>query len=362
MTNSNTIRWGILGTGHVAKLFAMGLEFLPEAQLLAVASRTKKSAVNFAGEFGVPRQYSCYEELVKDSDVDVVYIATPQSLHCAHCILCLDEGKAVLCEKPFTVNASDAKKVVSYARNKNLFVMEAMWMRFLPVIRSLPAIIAQADIGELCALQANFGVPTFTGNRQPDPALGEGALLELGVYTLSLASLLFGAPRHIDCQATISARGVDEQSSIILRYSSGQIASLYASLKTAPPNDAVILGTRGELRIHAPFYRPHKISFKRFCVDSVPLQPKKGKLFMIKKNFPFLQDQFLRFERFLPSVLTEKRNTVVLPFRGNGYNYEAEEVMNCLRAGKTESDIMPLDETLKIIETTDVIRAKWDSL
>ncbi len=358
MVDVNIIRWGILGTGYAARLFAMGLKYLPDAQLLAIGSRNKESAKEFASTFNVHRQYSSYEKLVEDRDIDVVYIATPPSLHRNHCLLCLDAGKAILCEKPFTLNASQAIDVVTRAREKRLFCMEAMWMRFLPALQKLPSIVEKENIGELCALFANFGVPTpyDLSNRPYNPELGGGALLDLGVYLISLASLLFGKPEHVTSQSIIAHGGIDEQTTVVLSYQTGKIATLYASLKTAPSNEAIILGTEGEIRIHAPFYRPHRISIKRFSGHKARAMPGPGKFPFIKQKLPFLQDQYYRLERYLPSYIKEKTHTVVLPFKGNGYNYEAEEVMCCLRNGKIESSIMSLDETIEIMRVMDIVR------
>lgn len=362
---SKTIYWGILGTGYVAQQFAQGLRFLPDAQLLAVGSRTITSAQQFAQRFSIPRVYKSYEELVKDKDVDVVYIATPQSRHKEDCILCLEAGKAILCEKPFTINAQEAREVITLARQKQLFCMEAMWMRFLPLIQKVKSLINSGAIGEIRMLTADFGYPTEFNpeNRYFNPTLGGGALLDRGIYNLSLAFQLLGSPSQVTSQPSIGETGVDEQSAIVLGYSQGQLAILSASLRTYLSNEAIIMGTQGKIRIHEPFCRPHQLSITYFPeLTSSATKPSslKQRLVSQAKQIPFLQRLYLQVSPYLSPLIGQASQKIVQPFDGNGYNYEATEVMRCLRDGALESKIMPLDETLKIMETMDAIRNQWD--
>jgi predicted dehydrogenase len=204
--------WGIIGTGKIAKEFATGLAVLPEAELVAVGSRTAESANRFANMFGVPHRHASYEALVNDSNVDVVYVATPHSLHKENSLLCLQAGKAVLCEKPFTINAAEAETVIRLAREKKLFLMEAMWTRFIPLVVKVRQLLADRVIGDVQMLVADLGflVDFDPLHRLFAPQLGGGALLDLGVYPVSLASMIFGPPSRITGMAQLGKTGVDE--------------------------------------------------------------------------------------------------------------------------------------------------------
>ncbi len=315
-------RWGILGTGSIARKFAEGLKAVDDAELLAVGSRTADSADRFAESFNIPHRHDSYEKLAGDADVDVIYIATPHTLHADNTILCLEAGKPVLCEKPFTVNASEAQRVIDTAKRKNLFLMEAMWTRFVPAMFKFRELLADGAIGRPRALNAYFGyaVPFDPSSRLFDPALGGGALLDVGIYPVSLSSMIFGAPVRITGAAHLGETGVDEQSAYILQGDAGQLSVLGAATRTRMIQDAVLMGTAGLIRIHGPWWCTRGLTLSR----------------------PGKED-----EVFGP------------PFRGNGYNYQAEEVMNCLHAGALESKIMGLDETLTIMKTMDTIRAQW---
>jgi predicted dehydrogenase len=317
------IRWGILGTGNIATRFAEGLMALPDAELVAVGSRSQSSVDSFGYEFDVPHRHASYAALAGDPDVDVVYVATPHPFHREHSILCLESGKPVLCEKPFAINASEAEDVITLAREKGLFLMEAMWTRFLPLLVEVRELLAEGAIGEVRALFADFGFRTAFDpqSRLFDPHLGGGALLDVGVYPVSLASMVFGAaPSRINGMAHLGQTGVDEQSAVILGYDQGQLAILAAAVRTEMPQEAVLIGTEGQIRIHTPWWRPTTLTLSRAGQEDESLH---------------------------------------LPYEGNGYNYEAAAVMDCLRAGRTESDVMGLDETLAIIQTLDRIRAQW---
>lgn len=361
---SKIIRWGILGTGNIARQFARGLRLLPDAQLLAVGSRTLATAQEFSHQLSIPRAYGSYEDLVEDNDIDVVYIATPQNRHKDDCILCLNAGKAILCEKPFTINAQEAREVIDLARQKRLFCMEAMWMRFMPLIQKVQTLINSGAIGEIRMLTADFGVPTEfnSDNRYFNPKLGGGALLDRGVYSLSLAFQLLGPPSEVVSQASMGKTGVDEQSALILSYPNGQLAILSATLNTYTSNEALIMGTGGKIRIHEPFYRPHKLSITKFPTlnsSSSESTSLKQRLVSYVKQNSLLQRLYLQYSSYLSLLIRKPFMEVIQPFDGNGYNYEAAEVMRCLRAGELESKIMPLNETLSIMEIMDTIRRQW---
>jgi predicted dehydrogenase len=320
---TDKIRWGILGTGVIAHKFADGLSALPDAQLVAVGSRSQSTAARFGDEYGVPNRHASYEGLVTDPAVDVIYVSTPHPLHKDNMLLCLAAGKAVLCEKPFTINAHEAETVIRLAREQGLFLMEAMWTRFLPAVVKAREFLMEGVIGEVRMVQADFGFRAEVDpqHRLLNPNLGGGALLDVGVYTVSLASMVFGQqPAEIASQVYLGNTGVDELSGTIFRYHNGQIAVLSSSLQVNTPHDALIVGTKGNIRIHRPFWQ----------TDGMTL-----------------------------SINGHPDQVMNLPRQGNGYNYEAAEVMACLRAGKRESSVMPLDETLAILQTLDHIRALW---
>jgi predicted dehydrogenase len=318
-----SIRWGILGTGAIANQFAEGLLAVPDAQLAAVGSRSQHTANAFGEKWGIPRRHGAYEALADDPQVDVVYIATPHPFHAANSILCLRAGKAVLCEKPFTVNAEQAQELIAVARGEKRFLMEAMWTRFLPVMEHVRQWLADGAIGELRMLQADFGFradPEETP-RLLQPELAGGSLLDVGVYPISLASHFFGAqPPHIATEATLGKYGTDEQAACIFRYETGALAVLSSAVLTETPWEAVIMGTTGWIRIDRPFWNPSRATLERPGKDPIVAEPTRI---------------------------------------GNGYNYEAAAVQACLRAGQLEHPLMPLDESLAIMQTLDRIRAAW---
>ncbi len=319
---TDTIRWGILGTGWIANEFAQGLAEVADAELVAVGSRTAGSASRFADRFQVPRRHASYQALAEDPDVDVIYVATPNPMHKEHCLLCLSSGKPVLCEKPFALNAGEAEAMVRMAREKKVFLMEAMWSRFFPLMGKVRALVDEGAIGEVQVLVADLCIhfDFDPSDRRYAPDLGGGALLDLGVYPLSFASMIMGPPSRITTMAHLGETGVDEQSGIVLKYDQGQVSTLYTSIRVDSPVEALLLGTRGQIRIHPWWIRPETATL---------------------------------------SVTGQETMRIEMPFAGNGYQFEAAEVMACLRAGKLESDLMPLDETLSIMKTMDAIRAQW---
>jgi predicted dehydrogenase len=316
------VRWGILGTGAIARQFVQGLNSVPEAEVLAVGSRSRASAQEFADKRSIPRRHASYDDLASDPDVDVVYIATPHPLHAENATLCLRAGKAVLCEKPFSVNAAEAERVVKLARERGLFIMEGMWTRFFPLMEEVRRLTSEGAIGEVRMLNVDFG---FRAGLDPasrlfDPKLGGGALLDVGVYCVSFASMVLGRPSGFVGLPHLGETGVDEQASVVLEHEGGRLANLSIGIRTTTPQEATIMGTEGYVRIHAPWWRPKSMTINR------------------------------------PG---EESETVDAPVSGNGFNYEAAEVMRCLEAGKTESDVMPLDETISVMRTMDRIRATW---
>lgn len=321
MTTNSLIRWGVLGPGSIARKFATGLQSLSDAQLVAVGSRSQASADKFGDEFGVPRRYASYAELANDPDVDAIYVATPHSFHQEHTQLCLRAGKAVLCEKPFAINAAQSAAMITTAREVKVFLMEAMWTRFLPLIVRVRELIAEGAIGELRMLWSDFGFRTSVNpsGRLFDPALGGGGLLDVGIYPVSMAAMLLGQPNRIASLADLGETGIDEQAGMVLGYPGEKMAILATAVRTTTPMETTIMGSSGSIRIHTPSWCPTRLTLS---------------------NQAGVQE-------------------IEVPMIGNGYHYEAAEVARCLRAGLTESPTMTLDESLAIMQTLDAIRAQW---
>jgi len=318
---ADPFRWGILGCGSIAKKFATGLQALDDAELVAVGSRSQENADRFADEFGADRRHTSYEDLASDPDVDAIYVATPHPYHAENSILCLKNKKPVLCEKPFTLNKRQAEEVVAVSRAENVFLMEAMWTRFLPLMVRVRELLGGDVIGDVRMVQADFG---FRANVKPEGrlfnlALGGGGLLDVGVYAVSFASMILGSPSSIVSSAVIGETGVDEQAGIVFTYPDGQMAMLSCAVRTRTPHEATIMGTDGYIRLHSSFWNGTKGTLHR----------------------------------------GNDVEEIDEPYPGNGYNLEAAEVARCVRAGKLESDVIPHDESIAIVGTLDDIRSQW---
>ncbi len=317
------IKWGILGSGKIAHKFVNDLKRLEDAEVFAVGSRTIEKATAFSQEFGIPKKYGSFEELLKDADVQIIYVATPHHAHKEDVMMCLRAGKAVLCEKPFTINADETEEIIKYARESKLFLMEAMWTRFLPAIVKLRELLKSGIIGDIRQVKADFGFRCEWNpeNRLLNPELGGGALLDVGIYVISFAAMIFGvSPSKISTMPYIGSTGIDEQFSATLGFDEGKMAILTGAVRTKTPQDAWVIGTEGY--IHIPdFWHAKSIILY--------LQGKPAESFD-------------------------------MPFESLGYQYEASEAMNCLREGKLESDIMSLNETLTIMKIMDNIRNQWE--
>jgi predicted dehydrogenase len=313
------IRWGIIGTGGIASTFAADLELTDSGTAVAVGSRREGSADEFAERFGIPNRHVGYEALVADPEVDVVYVATPHPMHHEDALLALRAGKHVLVEKPFTMDAAEAEALVAEARARGLFLMEAMWARFLPHMREVRRLLAEGALGEIVTVMADHG-QWFAEDREFRlfaPELGGGALHDLGIYPVSFASMVLGEPERIVALADEAFTGVDAQTSILLGYAGGAHAVLNCTLAAKSPTRAAIVGTEARIEIEGNFYAP----------SAFTLTPREG--------------EPQRFE---------------LPHDG-GLRYEADEVAHCLEEGLLESPAMPLDETVAIMRTMDAVRA-----
>lgn len=317
-----TIKWAIMGTGTIAKSFAQGLRYVADAELYAVASRSEESAVRFGEAYPAQKYYGSYEAMVKDANVDVVYIATPNSAHKENILLCLNHGKAVLCEKPFTLNSKETAEVIRVAREKRLFLMEGMWTRFFPVMNQVREWLDAERIGPLRMLTADFGFRREGPAEERKVGLhrGGGALMDVGVYPIALASWVFQQePVAITGAASRYETGVDALSAMTFQYRNGELALMSCSINTPTPKEARIIGNRGAIVI----------------------------------------PEFSRATSATLAVIGDAPETVTLALEGNGYNYEAAAVMQCLREGKTESALMPLDESLAIMTAMDTLRRQW---
>ena len=316
------VRWGFLGAGSIANRLGEGLMQVADAELLAVGSRTADRRQALAERFDVPRQYATYEELVQDPDIDVVYIATPHNLHREHSILALEAGKPVLCEKPFAINVAEAAEIIAVARRRNLFLMEAMWTRYLPAPREIKRMIDDGVIGQLTMMVGDFG---FRGarsarSRLTEPALGGGALLDIGMYPVSFAAYLFGgSPTRIETLGHLEG-GIDERSGILLGYPDGGLAVCYSSIRDNTPQECLLFGSGGEIRMPTPWWLTDHFHLK---VDG---------------------EDWRRVE---PGLI------------GKGFAHEVMEVNRCLKAGLLESPDMTWSHTMGVMATLDTIRAQW---
>ncbi len=317
------IRWGIIATGSIAHTFASDLALVPDAELAAVGSRQLESAEAFGAQYGARRAYGSYAEVAADPDVDVVYIATPHGLHRDNAELCIAGGKAVLCEKALALNGYDAEAMVTAARAAGVFFMEAMWMRCNPNIRALQAMIDGGAIGEVRQIDATFG---FVADKPPDhrlfdPALGASSLLDIGIYPLTFAWMLLGAPTQISSSGQLSERGIDLACESVLSYDDGREARIACSMLEDLPCTATVQGSAGQIELAPRFHEAREFT-----------------------------------------VTTDAgRSTHSDTIRGLGYIHEVEEVHQCLRDGRTESPLVPLDETVALMRIMDTIRAQIGS-
>src|SRR6202167_2176500 len=315
------VRWGILGTGGIASAFATDLRLTDSGVAVAVGSRSQASADRFADEFGIANRHASYESLVADPDVDVIYIATPHPMHRDNAILALRAGKHVLVEKPFTMNAAEAREIVRVARDCGLFAMEAMWTRFLPHVAIIREWLARGVLGDIVTVTADHGqwFAEDAGFRLFAPELGGGALLDLGVYPASVASMVLGARSRIVSMSDAAFTGVDAQTSMLFGYDSGAQAVLTCTLRAKSPTRAAIVGRDARIEVDGDFYAPVAVTLVPRNGDPVRVEPAR---------------------------------------EGRGMYHQADEVAARLAAGEVESPLMPLDETISIMETMDLVLAQ----
>lgn len=316
------IRWGIMGCGRIAQKFASDLQWVKDARLVAVASRDLNNAKEFAGRFPAKHIHGSYEELVRNTEVDVIYIATPHSHHYQHTLLCLEHNKAVLCEKAFAINKKQAAEMIALAQKKKVFLMEAFWTKFLPHYKKAIELVQKKKLGEVKSVLANFGFKLGEGAppRLLDPALGGGTMLDIGVYNVFMALSFLGKPDKIEASMTATASGIDEQCAVLFKYKNGAMAQLFSSFTTNLSTEVEVNGTEGRIRFSSRFYEPSsKIEFRKAVQDA-------------------------------PKTIKVKKE------KGIGYWHEAKHVTECLQEGLTESPVMTHADTLLLMETVDEIR------
>jgi predicted dehydrogenase len=318
-----SVRWGIAATGGIAARFAQAVHETDGAELVAVASRTPERAAAFADEWNIPRRHGRYEDLAEDEGVDVVYVATPQSRHADDACLFLDHGKHVLCEKPLAMTEAEVLRMTSCAQLAGRFLMEAIWSRFLPAYETLWDLLATGHIGEPLLVEADFGfrMPVDAAHRLFDPARGGGALLDLGIYPLQLASLVLGPPDRVAASGHQGETDVDETVAATLHHPGGRLAVVKASIRVNLACTARIAGTEGSIELPAFMH----------CPDALTVRDAFGQAEVLER-----------------------------PIEGEGLRYQITEVHRCLAEGALESPFMALAESARLAATMDTIRDQID--
>lgn len=312
-----TICWGILSTGVIAKTFADTIGKMTEKPtILAVASRVKESANEFADQYGIERRYDSYEALAKDPDVDIVYVGTPHSRHYEDMKLMIENGKSVLCEKSFTTDAAQAQAIFDLAREKGVFVMEAFWTKLLPIYREVERVIASGEIGKIHAVTAQYGYTTPREARKFDPSLAGGTLLDIGVYAIGFACMFLGYEfDSIKSNLVMNSVGTDAIDAMLLRKGDA-VAQLTTAIGMKMPLFGAIYGTKGHIDI-PDFKNPQKVTV---CVDG---------------QMPY---------------------DIERSFEVNGFEYEIREAEVCMREGKLESGVMTQAQSVATMKIMDEIR------
>lgn len=318
------MKWGILATGTIAAKFADTVNQMEGEQILAAcASRTMEKAESFRAKYNILRAYDSYEAMVQDPEVEAVYIATPNNLHFENCVMCLEAGKHVLCEKPFTTTREEGEKLFALAESKGLFIMEAFWTRFLPVMRKLQELIRDGVIGDVVWARSDYGF-IATGARKDrkfDSSLAGGALLDIGIYNLGFMRMVMNdeQPESFDSQYHINEYGTDDFSTILLRYPCGKSAVVTTCIGINMTRYAVVYGTKGSVSL----------------------------------------DDFQQAEKLYVRREGEEAYTIELPREINGFEYQIREVERCVKAGMTTSDVLKKQDTLEVLELMDQIRTSW---
>lgn len=317
------VKWGIIGPGSIARQFVSDLAFVKTPQqVVAVLGHNKDSTMEFAGAFKIPGTFLEFDAFIAKGNMDVVYVATPHTLHHAQVMQCLQHRIPVLCEKPLTINEAQCKELVDAARTAQTFLMEGMWLRFLPGIRLVMSLISEGKIGKIVSLRASMGykAPPDPDSRYFDPALGGGSLLDLGVYPVFLALLLLGVPDTIKAVGTLSEEGIDETCSVLFHYSKGQHATLESSLKSETKLPVEIAGEKGTIKILYPWF----------------------------EKTPGIELQLYNGEPV----------TYPMQWEGHGLYFETEEVLSCIQNKQIESKLLSHAFSIEMIRTMDEIRSQ----
>ena len=317
---SKIINWGILGPGKIAKKFALGLSYVPNANLYAAASRSLEKAKDFSAEMGADKAYGSYTEMLNDPKVDAVYIATPHVFHYEHTLLCLKHKKPVLCEKPFAMNKNQVKEMIDFAQKQDTFLMEAMWTHFLPHFKYTKEVIKSGKYGKVLAMEADFGfdAPFNANSRIYNKALGGGSLLDIGIYPIFAALSFLGKPEKIEATAKMTKTEVDARCHATFFYPENVKAELYSFVDKHTDVAATIKLEKAEIYIKPRFHQPSSV------------------------------------------MITTENDSFTKEFgvKANGYNFEAEHVGQMLLEGKKESTEMSFDKSLELIEMLDKVREK----
>lgn len=353
-----TIRWGIMGTSFVARQFAASLRLVNGARITEVASRNPDNAARFAQDFG-GKVAPDYAALMASPDVDVIYISTPTVHHAAHAKQCLESKKAVLCEKPLATSPAEAKDVIETARKQSCFLMEAMWTRFLPLMRQVRERVQAGALGPLRMLQADLSVPVPEDPRDARyrADAGAGALLDLGVYPVSFALDLLGRPQDVSAHVLRTDAGIDRQAVMTLRYSEAT-AVLTTGFFGRGRNDATLIGEQGRMQLSAPLYAPERLTTTGWPMPSVASAEGPRPMRRIDKALERFGWLPLFYRPALPllRVAAGRDKTSLHPFSGFGYQFEAEEVQRQLKAGQCESPTMRWEDSVAIQEILDAVR------
>ena len=315
---TNQFKWGILGLGRIAGKFARNLQVIPDAELYAVGSRSLDKARSFATEHGATKAFGTYDELLQDPAIDAVYIATPHVFHFENTMMCLERGIPVLCEKPFGMNRKQVVTMIEKAREKETFLMEALWTRFLPSMRKAREIVESGKIGTVTGVKADFGFkgPEDPSHRLLNPGLGGGSVLDIGIYPIFLALLMLGKPDEIQVSSILGETGVDLDTGILFHYRRGAIAHLHSSIISLTTTEAFIYGTKGLIHLPRRWHETDQLDVRYYDGSSE----------------------------------THRFN-----YLSNGYYFEAREVMDCVRANRLESLLMPHRFSLQLIELLDEV-------
>jgi len=320
MKNLTSIKWGILGPGKIAGKFAKDLLKVPHAIPYAVASTRVDRAVSFAKEYHFQKHFGSYESMLADPGLDVVYVATPHVFHHQNTLMCLQAGKAVLCEKPFAMNLSLVEEMIALAKQKNVFLMEALWTRFLPHFLYVLNIVQKQTLGKLLSLEADFGmnVPFDANSRLYNKSLGGGGLLDVGIYPVFASLLFLDYPAEIQAEADFASTGVDSRCEMFFKHHGNATSKLYCSTTKRTPTEAKLIFEKGTIIINSRFHEPTTVT-----VGSV-----------------------------------NGTETIDFHYQTNGYYYEAAHVIDCLQKGLKESPLMNFENSLNLIKLLDAVRLK----